>query len=180
MRDDTILRELRRARPAAPAPTEPPLAICEAILAAGGRPRRRMRFPGWGARSVALIAGMLTLAGAATAATLIATSAPAPNGREVMGPVAYVAYWEHGRLARITDCAMTPDAIECRGDAAQRRTIELRIQDETIRAIATGRDKGAGVLFLAAGGGEVGCAGAPACSYMAGEPNAGKPLPEIE
>ena len=79
----------------------------------------------------------------------------------------------------VTDCAKTPGAMECRGDRDQQRATEMRIQNETMRAITTGRDRGAAVLFLHAGGGELGCAGARACSYMGGERNSGKPLPRI-
>ena len=101
------------------------------------------------------------------------------NGQEVMGPTGYVAYWQYGKLTRITDGAKTPNAIECQGDRDQQRATEMRIQNETMRAISSGRDRGAAVLFLKAGGGELGCAGARACSYMGGEPNSGKPLSRI-
>src|SRR6185295_240602 len=108
MRNDTIVSELRQARPVAPASVEPPLEVCERILAAPApdvrqRERRRPVWRGWSARTLALVAGMLTLTGAATAATIIAVNAPTPNGREVMGQTGYVAYWQHGKLARITD-----------------------------------------------------------------------------
>jgi hypothetical protein len=173
--DDTVISELRQARPTS-RPVEPPLDVCERILAAR---RRRPTWLRWSARTLALVAGTLALTAAGTAATIIATRAPTPNGKEVMGPTGYVAYWEHGRLVRITDCTKTTDAVECRGGAKQQRATEMRIQDETMRAIDSGKDKGAAVLFLKADGGELGCTGARACSYMGGEPNSGKPLPRI-
>jgi hypothetical protein len=185
MRNDSIVSELRQARPSAPTKVEPPLEVCERILATTpSAVRRRERRPrpawrAWSARTLVLAAGLLTLTGAATAATIIAVTAPTPNGQEVMGPTGYVAYWQHGKLTRITECAKTPGAMECRGDRDQQRATEMRIQNETMRAITTGRDRGAAVLFLHAGGGELGCAGARACSYMGGERNSGKPLPRI-
>jgi hypothetical protein len=177
MPDDTIITELRQARPVAPSHVVPPLEVCERILAAepARPPRRRRPWLRWSARTLALVAGTLTLAGAAAAATLIATSAPAPTGKQVLARTAFVAYWQQGKLARITDCAKTPGAVECEGDRDRQRATELRIQDE----ISSGQDDGAAVLFLAADGGVLGCAGARACSYMDGEPNAGKPLPRI-
>jgi hypothetical protein len=186
MRNDSILSEVRQARPSAAGDVEPPLEVCERILATAParershRPARRRRtWLGWSTRTLALVAGTLTLTGAATAATLIATHAPTPNGKEVAGPTGYVAYWQDGKLTRITDCGKTPDAIECRGDRDQQRATEMRIQGETMRAISSGQDRDAAVLFLKADGGELGCAGARACSYIGGEPNAGKPLPRI-
>jgi hypothetical protein len=182
MRNDTIVSELRQARPTAPSDVEPPLEVCERILATAParRPvRHRPPWRRWSARTLALVAGTLALTAAGTAATIIATRAPTPNGKEVMGPTGYVAYWQHGKLARITDCAKTPDAIECRGDRDQQRATEMRIQNTTMRTISSGRDTGAAVLFLHRDGGELGCAGARACSYFGGEPNSGKPLPRI-
>src|SRR4051794_20187057 len=148
MRNDTIVSELRQARPIAPSEVEPPLEVCERILAGSRRPlaatrrleRRRPPWLGWSARTLALLAGTLTLAGAATAATIIVTHAPTPNGKEVLGPTGYVAYWQHGKLARITDCAKTPHALECQGDRDQQRATEMRIQDETMHAISSGQD----------------------------------------
>jgi len=179
MRDDTIIAELRQARPVASTDV-PPLEVCERILAAdvGERrqPRRRRTWLRWSARTLALVAGTLTLAGAAAAATLIATSAPKPTGRQVLSRTGFVAYWQQGKLVRVTDCAKTPGAIECEGDRDHQRATEMRIQNDIMSA---GQDSGAAVLFLAADGGVLGCAGAPACSYMDGEPNAGKPLPRI-
>jgi len=192
MRNDTIVTELRQARPAAPGDVAPPFEVCERILAASDaedahpgerRPSRRLRrrrtWLRWSTRTLALVAGTLTLAGAATAATLIATTAPAPTGTQVLARTGFVAYWQQGKLARITDCAQTPDAIECEGDRDHQRATEMRIQNDTMRAISTRQDDGAAVLFLAADGGVLGCAGARACSYMEGEPNAGKLLPRI-
>jgi len=181
MPDETIISELRQARPAASPHVVPPLEVCERILASEPTqaPRRRRSWLRWSARTLALVAGTLTLAGAAAAATLIATGAPTPTGRQVMARTGFVAYWQHGRLTRITDCAQAPDAVECEGDRDHQRATEMRIQNETLRAISSGQDDGAAVLFLAADGGVLGCAGAHACSYMDGEPNAGKPLPRI-
>lgn len=193
MRNDTLIDELRQARPVAPSDLTPPSEVCEQILAASSDAaahdgahgslaaprrvkRRRRTWLGWSTRTVALVAGTLTLTGAATAATLIVTSAPTSSDpREVVGPIGYVAYWEQGKLARITDCSKTPGAVECQGE----RTTTLRIQDETMEAVTSGRDKGAAVLFLNPGGRYVACAGVSACSYVGGEPNAGKPLPRI-
>jgi hypothetical protein len=182
MRNDAIIAELRQARPVASTDV-PPLEVCERILAldvADRRPQRRRRtWLRWSARTLALVAGTLTLAGAAAAATLIATSAPKPTGEQVLSRTGFVAYWQQGKLARVTDCAKTPDVSECAGDRDHQRATEMRIQNETMRTISAGQDRGAAVLFLAADGGVLGCAGAPACSYMDGEPNAGKPLPPI-
>src|SRR5262249_51285383 len=134
MPDDTIITELRQARPAA-RDVVPPLEVCERILASEvTQPRRRRPCLRWSARTLALVARTLTLAGAATAATLIATSAPTPTGKQVLARTAYVAYWQQGKLARITDCAMTPDAVECEGDRDHQRATETRIQNETMRA----------------------------------------------
>lgn len=181
MANDTIIAELRQARPAPAPDAVPPLEVCERILASEPTrsPRRRRPWLRWSARTLAIVAGTLTLAGAATAATLIATSAPTPTGKQVLARTAFVAYWQQGKLARIIDCAKTPAAAECDGDRAHQRATETRIQNETMRAISSGQDDGAAVLFLAADGGVLSCAGAPACSYMDGEPNAGKPLPRI-
>lgn len=193
MRNDAIIDELRQARPAAPSDLAPPLEVCEQILAASSeaaahdgvdrplaaprRSKRRRTWLGWSTRTVALVAGTLTLTGAATAATIIATSPPptSDDPREVAGPVGWVVYWEQGRVARIVDCATTPDAVECQGD----RATTVRIQDETMKVVTSGRDKGAAVLFLNPAGRHIGCSGVKACSYVGGEPNAGKPLPRI-
>jgi hypothetical protein len=120
MRNDSIVSELRQARPIAPADVEPPLDVCERILATPPAVvrRRERRWPvwrGWSARTLALAPGTLTLTGAATAATIIASHAPTPNGKEVAGPTGYVAYWQDGKLTPITDCAKTPSAIELSG-----------------------------------------------------------------
>jgi hypothetical protein len=177
MPSDTIIAELRQARPAAATRAVPPLEVCERILAAEPAPAppppRRRPWLRWSARTLALVAGTLTLAGAATAATLIATSAPTPTGRQVLARTGFVAYWQQGKLVRIVDCARTPGVVECAGDRDQQRETEMRIQNKTLQ------DAGAAVLFLAPDGGVLGCSGALACSYMDGEPNAGKPLPRI-
>jgi DNA-directed RNA polymerase specialized sigma24 family protein len=66
-----------------------------------------------------------------------------------------------------------------RNHLASHRRTRQRVAGIALRAISSGQDRGAAVLFLKADGGELGCAGARACSYIGGEPNAGKPLPRI-
>lgn len=60
--------------------------------------------------------------------------------------------------------------------------LRCRMVDEEVgpaTAYAEPQIKGASVLFLTADGGQIACAGVHACSYMAGQPAAGKPLPRI-
>src|SRR3954462_1936938 len=98
MRNDTILSELRQARPSPAGDVEPPLEVCERVLATTPRAAlRRERRPrpawrAWSAPTRVLGARLLTLPGASTAAMIIAFTAPPPSGQEVMGPTGYVAY----------------------------------------------------------------------------------------